>query len=86
MVTERNALEYEVTLKKAFVEKRIEPMLREAVGKIKSVEYNAVISADGSYTEWEIITVNFKNGGSRNINVSGDSCLQMAKDVLSKFV
>lgn len=67
------------------MEKHLAPMLRNTVGGIKSAEYKAVICADGSYAEWEIITVNFKNGGSKNINVSGDSCLQIAKDVLAKF-
>lgn len=85
MVTERNALEYAVTLKKAFVEKHLAPMLRAAVGKIKSVEYTAMISADGMYTEAETVTISFKDGGTKEVNVGREDCLHIAKEVLERF-
>lgn len=86
MVTVVNALEYTLAVKKAFVEKHLDPMLRELIGEIKSVEYKAVVSTDGLYAEEETVAVEFKDGGAKRVNVSGDSCLQIAKDVLSKFI
>ncbi len=85
MVTEQNALDYMLEVKNAFVENHLAPMLRTVVGKIKSVEYAAVVSADGLNTTMETVTVEFKNGGVKRVNVTGNSCLQIAKDVLSKF-
>lgn len=60
-------------------------MLRAAVGKIKSVEYAAVISADGIYPVSETVTVSFKDGGTKEVNVRREDCLHIAKEVLERF-
>lgn len=85
MVTERNALDYILEVKNAFVNNHLAPMLKTLFANIKEVSYEATKSQDGSYVEAETVTVNIKNGSTKKINVSGDSCLQMTKDVLEKF-
>lgn len=85
MVTEQNALDYMLEVKNAFVENHLAPMLMDIFPDIKEVSYEAAKTKDGLYVEAETVTVEFKNGGAKRVNVSGDCCLQIAKDVLRKF-
>lgn len=83
MVTRQDAIEYEKTLKSAFMKNQLAPLLRTISPDVKTVAYvSPYITGCAIYDE--AVVIDFGDS-EKCVNVSGDSYIAIVKDVLKKF-
>lgn len=63
-----------------FVKKHLEPMLKAIDEDVVSADYIREETAD-----YEFVEIAFSDGFMRRVNVSWDSCLALARDVLKSM-
>lgn len=83
MVSRQETAEYVTELKRSFIDTKLTPLLRAIDSSIDDVSYRAEIS-DGNIIE-EIVTVTFKSGGIRYIDITGDSLKAAVTDIIRYF-
>lgn len=83
--TPKDAVKLMICIKNAFVRDKLAPIIKAIDSAAKSVEYKAECDRSGNYVVNETVTVSFLGGGTRVINVTGDSCSGIVKDVINKL-
>lgn len=82
MVTRKDSLEYVTAMKAVFVEYQLSALLRVVDNEIIGASYSVEKSESGEFVLNESVTISFKSGFTRNVNVTADSYKALVNDVL----
>ena len=83
MISRQDSAEYIIGMKRAFIEQKLTPLLKAIDNDLERVSYETDIH-DGNIVD-ETVTVSFKSGGKRRIDITGDSLKAAVVDIIRFF-